>query len=94
MALRAIYIANLIALGRFSEAPLRMNALIDAVASQQTDFKIQWSFEGIRNFISQNEKLAASRSWLEQLFAAMRGENRDAIVGGLKAASERFKSTR
>ena len=90
--MRAIEIANLLALNQASEVPLRINALIEAIASQPADFKIGWSFEGTKHFISQNEKLAANRDWLAQLFAAMDGENRDAIVAGLKAAAAKFSS--
>jgi tetratricopeptide (TPR) repeat protein len=92
MALRAIEIANLLALNKSNEVPLRINALIEAIASQPADFKLQWSFEGTKHFISQNERLATNRDWLEQLFTAMEGDNRDAIVTGLKAASARFTS--
>jgi tetratricopeptide (TPR) repeat protein len=89
VALGAIEIADLLALNKAHEVPLRMKTLIEIVKSQPADFKVQWGFEGTKHFIAQNEKLVA-KDWLMRLFAAMAGENRDAIVAGLKAASESF----
>ena len=77
---RALEVANLIALKRSADIPSRMRSLIAAVESQPSDFRIQWSFETIKQFSSQNRDLAANNAWLVQLFAAIEGESRDAIV--------------
>jgi tetratricopeptide (TPR) repeat protein len=83
--LRAIEIANLIALKRTAEVPAKIKNLIETLESQKPDFKVEWSFVGTRHFISQSEQFAASRAWLLELFEAMGSENRDSIVKRLKA---------
>jgi len=87
---RALEIANLIALNRSAEVPRGMKNLIDAVERQQIDFRVQSSFTGIQHFISENPQFTAKRDWLLQLFAALRAENRDAILKKLRAATENF----
>ncbi|HLM24734.1 MAG TPA: hypothetical protein VK274_06725, partial [Pyrinomonadaceae bacterium] len=87
---RALEIANLIALNRSAEVPRGMKNLIEAVERQQTDFRVQSSFTGIQHFISHNSQFTANRDWLLELFAALRAENRDAILKKLRAASENF----
>lgn len=89
--LRTIEIANLIALNRSTEAPLRLKNLIELLENQPKDFRLQWSFEGTKHSITYSERLTANRAWLLQLFTAMGGENRDAIIKELKAVSESFK---
>jgi len=83
--LRAVEIANLVALNRSAEVPAKMKNLIEALESQKADFKVEWSFKGTRNFISQSDQFASHRPWLLGLFAAMGGENRDAIIKNLRA---------
>ena len=81
----------MLALNQSSEVPLRMNALIEAVASQPADFKIGWSFEGTKHFAGQNEKLSPYRVWLEQLFAALAEPTRDQIVKAVSQTKAAFK---
>ena len=83
--LRVLEIANLIALNRSAEVPAKMKNLIEAVESQKADFRVEWSFAGVKHFISQSEQFASKRAWLLGLFEAMGGENRDAIVKNLRA---------
>src|ERR1043165_3564128 len=82
--LLAIEIANLIALQRSPEVPSRMKNLVELLKAQAADFKLQWSFEGTKHFVSQSEQLAANKDWLLRLFGAMAGENRDALLKELK----------
>lgn len=77
---RAIEVANLIALKRSAEVPSKMQSLIAALQSQPSDFKVEWSFGAIKKFTRQNPELAANNAWLEQLFAAMEGKSRDEIL--------------
>ncbi|HST21362.1 MAG TPA: hypothetical protein VLR90_09615, partial [Blastocatellia bacterium] len=79
-------------LNKSSEVPSRINALIEAIGGQPADFQLTWSFEGTKHFLSGNERFAANRNWLEQLFVAIKGENRDVIVARLKAVSAKFIS--
>jgi len=80
ISLRALEIANLIALNRSAEISARIKSLVEVVESQPGDFKIQRSFAGIGHFIDANPQFAANKTWLIQLFAAMGGENREAIL--------------
>jgi tetratricopeptide (TPR) repeat protein len=90
--LRALEIANLIALNRSAEVPARMKSLIEAVESQPPDFRLQRSFVGIEHFIDARQQFTASKSWLLQFFAAMIGENRDVMLRKLRALSETLKN--
>jgi len=90
IALRTIEIANLLTLNKAGEIPSKLDTLHAAIASQPEEFKVDWSFEGTRHFISQNEKLASHRKWLQQLFNAMEGEDRKAILDALKAVKANF----
>jgi hypothetical protein len=83
--LLAIEVANLIALNRSTETWLRLKNLNELLEAQPADFKLQWSFEGTKHFISQSQQLAGNKDWLLQLFRALACENRDAIVKELKA---------
>jgi len=82
--LLAIEIANLIALKRSTEVPAKLKNLVELLEAQPADFKLPSSFEGTKHFISQNQQLDASKDWLLQLFRALAGENRDAILKELK----------
>ena len=81
--LRAVEIASLVALNRSAEVPAKMKNLIEELESQKADFRVEWSFAGIKHFISEREQLASNRAWLLKLFEAMGGENRDAIIKSL-----------
>src|SRR5215217_8204950 len=89
--LRALEIANLIALNRSAEIQPKIKNLIDAVETQKADFKVQWSFAGIKHFI-ESEQFASKKTWLLELFAAFDEENRDSIIKKLQAASANFKN--
>jgi tetratricopeptide (TPR) repeat protein len=88
---RAIEIANLIALNRQPEVPAKLKELSEVLESQPANFKAQWSFAGIK-WITSHKTFPAKRAWLSELFTAMEGENREVIVKKLKAASESFKN--
>ena len=88
---RVLEIANLIALNRSAEIPLKVKDLIATLETQKADFRVEWSFAGTTHFISQSEQFAANRSWLLGIFGAMGGENRDTIVKRLKVVSESFE---
>ena len=84
VALRGILLANAFALGQSEgEAEEQFAALKKEVASQVVDFKVQRPFNGIKNFVSQYEKLAPYRDWLLALFNALNQEDRDAILAAL-----------
>ena len=88
---RAIEVADLIALNRTAEVPSKLKELIEAVESQPADFKVQWSFAGIK-WITSHQTFPAKREWLSELFTAMEGENGEVILQKLRAASESFKN--
>jgi tetratricopeptide (TPR) repeat protein len=89
---RALEIANLIALHRSAEVPAKMKNLIEMVETQKADFKVQWSFAGIRHFIGETEQFASKKTWLMELFAAFDEENRDSIIKKLQAAAVNLKN--
>ena len=86
VALRAIEIANLLALNNAAQVPDKLQALIDSFAAQSEDFKVIWTFNGTRHFIDHSTQLAPYRPWLGQLFTAMEAEDRQTALTGLQAA--------
>ena len=89
IALQALEIATLLALN--DPVPQRLERLRAAVQSQPQDFQVGWSFAGSKHFIATDPRLAPRRAWLQTLFTALEGENRDAIlaagaVGGALSA--------
>jgi tetratricopeptide (TPR) repeat protein len=86
IALRAIEIANLLALNNSSQVPDKLQTLIDNLASQPEDFKVTWTFNGTKHFIDHSAQLAPYRTWLGQLFTALQAEDRQTALTGLQAA--------
>ncbi len=91
-ALRAIEIADLLALNQADRISTRMEALIAEVSRQNAEFKVEWVFDGTRYFISQTENLSPYRGWLDKFFDAIGGKDRVTILKGLKEAKESFKT--
>ena len=89
--LQAIEIANLLAMGKSDLVSAKIDLLIAVVASQQPDFRGKGRFDGTRHFIGQHEKLASHRAWLDQLFEAIGGSDREAILKGLREVQAKFK---
>jgi tetratricopeptide (TPR) repeat protein len=84
IVLRAIQIANSLALEKTDLVPGRIDALIETIANQPEAFKVEWSFKGTRYFISHDAALGPYRSWLLQLFDAVAGVDRQAILTALQ----------
>ncbi len=92
-ALRAIAVANLFALNKRKQVPIQLDTLQTTIASQPDTFKVGWTFNGTKHFISQNEKLAPYRPWLLQLFQALEiEEGREAILAALREVRKKFKT--
>jgi len=89
-ALRTIEIASLLALKQSRQAAAKLDALIEDVARQPPTFKVEWSFDGTRYFISHSEHLAASRIWLAQLLDALASKDRDTMLKTLQEARTAF----
>ena len=90
-ALRAIEIADLLALGHIQEVPAKVDALIAEVARQPLEFKVLWRFDGTRHFIGQDEKLSSYRAWLGKLFDALANKDRDTMLKALQDVRAEFK---
>jgi tetratricopeptide (TPR) repeat protein len=84
-ALRAIEIANLLALNNATQVPDKLQTLIDSIAAQPDDFKVTWTFNGTKHFIDHSAQLAPYRTWLGQLFTALEAEDRQTALTGLLA---------
>jgi hypothetical protein len=92
IALRAIEIANLLALNNASLVPDKLQTLIDNLAAQPEDFKVVWAFNGTKHFIDHSAQLAPYRAWLGQLFVALEAEDRQTVLTGLQAAHIGFQA--
>ena len=85
IALRAIEIANLLALNNAVLVPDKLQTLIDSLAAQSDDFKVTWTFNGTKHYIDQDAQLAPYRAWLGQFFIALEAEDRETALTGLQA---------
>jgi hypothetical protein len=66
--------------------------MIDSLAVQPDDFKITWTFNGTQHFIGQHAQLAPYRTWLGQLFSALKAEDRQTALTGLQAVRTGFQA--
>lgn len=95
IALRAIGIANALAQNKTHQVPAALETLQAAIAAQSDTFKVGWTFNGTKHFISTNETLATHRAWLLQFFAAIESkEGREAILAGLQEARKNFSAAK
>ena len=90
VALRAIEIANLLAQGKSKSIDSKMALLIDVVRAQPGEFRVNWIFNGTIHFIGNNKKFAKRRTWLLQVFEAVKLADRDAIDNELKKVRAGF----
>jgi tetratricopeptide (TPR) repeat protein len=86
IALRAIEIANLLALNNIAQVSDKLQTLTDSLAAQPKDFKVTWTFNGTKHFIDHSAQLASYRTWLGQLFTALEAADRQTVLTGLQAA--------
>ncbi|MGH8615822.1 MAG: hypothetical protein ACREYF_28375 [Gammaproteobacteria bacterium] len=93
IGLQALEIATLLALNDPRTVPQRLERLRAAVQSRPQDFQIGWSFAGSKHFIATDSRLAPHRAWLQTLFTALGGENRDAILAALDGVREKRLKT-
>lgn len=91
IGLRAIEIANLIALNRQNEVLGKLDALIKEVSAQPALFRLAWSFDGAKNYIDQLENMKPQRVWLHQLFDAFQSKDRDALLVALRKTQASWK---
>jgi hypothetical protein len=89
-ALRVIQIANSLALGETDLVPGRIDAMVENISNQSEGFKVGWSFRGTRYFISNNDTLTPYQAWLMQLFDAVEGADRHAVLSALWAVRASF----
>jgi hypothetical protein len=90
IGLRSLQIGALVALNKTQEISEKFNALKKVVSNQPEDFIVDWVFNGVRHFIMQNQKLAPYQEWLDSLFHALEGENRDVIITNLGDVEKNF----
>jgi tetratricopeptide (TPR) repeat protein len=92
IALRAIEIANLLALNNASQVPDKLQILIDSLAAQPDDFKAPWIFSGTKHFIDHSAQLAPYRTWLGQFFTALEVKDHQKALTDLQAARAGFQT--
>jgi hypothetical protein len=90
IALQAIQIANSLALGKSTLVPGRIDAMVEGIANQSEGFKVGWSFKGTRYFNNNNNTLAPYGPWLMQLFDAIEGADRYAVLSALQEVQANF----
>ncbi len=80
VALQAIDIANLLALGQEQEVSAKLDALVGEVSRQPATFQLLWSFRGTTYFTTQSKQLTRHREFLLKLFTALQETDRDKIL--------------
>jgi tetratricopeptide (TPR) repeat protein len=90
IALRAIQIANLLAMGESENIPARMELLLADADALPPHSQITWQFGGVRHFIDQQDKLASRRQWLGMLFSAIEGKRREEMLEALQRVRAEF----
>jgi hypothetical protein len=90
LALRALEIANLLALDQATLVPDKIDTMLATIDKQPEDVQISWTFEGTLHFISQHGSLTSYRPWLQEFFGALTHSGRQALVTGLYAARASF----
>jgi tetratricopeptide (TPR) repeat protein len=90
IALQTLEIATLLALNKPDSIPGKVEVMRTAVASQPEDFKLDWTFDGTKHFITQNESLAPYREWLLGLIAAVGEKDRNTILAALDTTRANF----
>jgi tetratricopeptide (TPR) repeat protein len=83
VSLRAIQIANLLALGKPDSVGLKIDSLINFVKTQPPGFEVSWHFNGTAHFIGKEERFAKHRDRLLQMLAAVKAGQRDIIIDEL-----------
>jgi tetratricopeptide (TPR) repeat protein len=86
IALRAIQIANVLALGKTDLVAGHLDALVARLVDQPEVFTVQWSFHGTKHVIRHHDQLSPYRPWLLQFFEALEGPDRRAILSGMQEA--------
>jgi hypothetical protein len=91
IALAAIGVANALAQNKTKQVPAELETLQAALAAQPDTFKVSWTFNGTKHFISANEQMGPYRAWLLQLFQALEiKEGREAMLAALRAVRAGF----
>ena len=90
-ALRAIEIANLLAVSKHGEVQGKLDTMIENIARQPAEFKVSWVFEGTKHFIQLYKGLSAHRDWLRQMFDALTRQDRDTSLEALQEVRKNFK---
>lgn len=88
--LRAIEIATLLAQRKPEEIPAKLQTLIATLQEQPEDFRLDWNFNEMKQFISTSDVLRPSRDWLLAFFNTLEADHRDAILQGLHAVQKEF----
>ena len=90
VALSAIEIGVLEAQGKGETIPKKLQAMVEVVSGQGSDFHLGWGWDGTVHFIQTDERLAPVRGWLLALLEAVQGKDREAVLGGLRSVAASF----
>ena len=83
-------IADLLAQHKTETIPKKLQELLDLVAAQPADFQMHWSWAGTVHFIQTDDRLAPVRGWLLSFLEALQGQDRAALLAGIRTAASSF----
>ncbi|HEX9652677.1 MAG TPA: hypothetical protein VGA99_03115 [bacterium] len=88
--MRAIEIANLIALKSPAVVPAKLDALLQLLKEQPDHFKVEFNTAGMQYYVNQNALFANYGDWLVKFLQAMEGDKRDTVFIALESAKASF----
>lgn len=85
VALHALEIATLLALGKNNLIPSKLDKLYEIISAQSEEFTGGWTYSGTKYFISQHKQLNSHR-WLSDLLTVLEDQDRKAILAAVETA--------
>ncbi len=93
VALRAIAIANSVALRTIARTESEFEQALSLLSRQGSDFFLTWDFSSIKTFIDKYSVFGNHRQWLLPLIETFQSGRRDEMLAAVQTAREVFRKT-
>ena len=85
VVLRALQIANFVALEMHERAFSSLASLVAELSSRSRSFAIDWSFRGTIHFIEENDTFGTHQAWLVEFFDALETETDSDLINRIRS---------
>ncbi len=85
IVLRALQIANFVALDMDDRAFSSLASLVAELSRRHKSFTTDWSFGGVKHFIKENERFGTHQAWLVEVFDALESEKGDDLINRIRS---------